>query len=309
MRQLDIDDKVINELDRAKENNRLMHVYLFYGSDLKTMRDTAFMFACKLYCGCLNCPTCESILDDNHLNVKYIGIEDGKTLITKEQVNAIIDEFTQTSLVEGPRIYIIEGIDTASSAAQNSLLKFIEDPTMNDEVYGILIANELAGVLPTIKSRAGLIHFIVPSKLEFIKILGEQYSVDDAFILGSLTSNKELARNLYISKDYQNLKELFFAFLNLNNSKNGVLFYLENQQISVSELNQLLRLLISFYEESLTNQKLISSPLYDKIKLVKSNFSLKQREKRLETLLELEAKQNYNVIAKNILHELVMMFF
>lgn len=309
MQRLDIDNRVIEELNRAKSNSRLMHVYLFYGSDLKTMRDTAFLFACNLYCGCLNCPLCESILTDNHLNVKYVGIEDNKTLISKEQITAVTEEFYQTSLVEGPRIYIIEGIDTASQAAQNSLLKFIEDPMMQDEVYGILIAKDLANVLPTIKSRAGLLHFIAPSKEEIIKELSTDYSVDDAFILGSLATNKEVAHELFISSSYQSYKEMLFTFLSLNSAKEAISFFLHYQNLDNKLLNSFLKLLISIYQESLTSQKLISSPIYDRIKGIKNNLSLSKREKRLEILLELEAKQNYNVIAKNVLHELIVAFF
>ena len=33
MRELNVSNKVINEILRAKDNGRLMHVYLFYGSD------------------------------------------------------------------------------------------------------------------------------------------------------------------------------------------------------------------------------------------------------------------------------------
>ena len=60
------------------------------------------------------------------MNVNYIGINADKTMISKEQINNLQEEFSKTSLVEGTRFYIVDGIDTASMAAQNSLLKFSE---------------------------------------------------------------------------------------------------------------------------------------------------------------------------------------
>ncbi len=309
MRELNVSNKVINEILRAKENKRLMHVYLFYGSDETTMRDTAFVFAANLYCGCLSCPLCESILDDNHLNVKYVGIEDDKNIITKEQINSITDEFMQTSLIEGPRIYIIDGIDTSSVAAQNSLLKFIEDPAMQDEVYGVLIAKSIDNVLPTIRSRCGLMHFKSLTKEEVTDLLEEDYSADDAFILGTLAKNKTDAKKIFIDSSYQTLKEMLYGFLDLNNPKDAVLFYLSNARISNDLLQSFLKLLISAYESSLYKRKLISSPIYDKIDMINKRFSLKEREKRLENLLDLEIKTHYNVITKNVLHELIVLFF
>ena len=273
------------------------------------MKDTAFVFAANLYCGCLECPTCESILDDNHLNVKYVGIEEGKNLITKEQINSVTEEFMQTSLIEGPRIYIIDGIDTATVAAQNSLLKFIEDPSMQDEVYGVLIAKSIDNVLPTIKSRCGLMHFKSNTKEEVMDLLGAEYSPDDAFILGTLAKNKLDAKDLFIDPSYQSLKEMLYDFLELNNPKDAVLFYLNHNRLSNEELQSFLKLLISIYENSLYKSKLISSPLYDKIDMISKRFSLRDREKRLEHLLELEIKTHYNVITKNVLHELIVLFF
>lgn len=307
--QLDIDERVTEELDRAKENNRLLHVYLFYGGDDKTMLDEAKLFAAKLYCGCLNCPTCKAILEDNHLNVKHIGIEEGKTMITKEQINALEAEFSMTSLIIGPRIYIIDGIDTASQAAQNSLLKFIEEPTMQDEVYGILIAYDLNNVLTTIKSRCGLIRFMPKSFRELEDALAQKYSLDDAFMLASLTNNLTLCEHLYNDINYIKVKDLLYSFLNLSNSKDAVLFYLANRDISKTILQYFLKLLINIYHETLTLTKLLSSPIYDKITALKQNNSKAFLEDRLNTLLRLETKLKYNVVEKNVLHELIISFF
>ena len=135
-------DKIFNMLKKAKANNRLSHAYLFYGEEGTGKKEMAYALAALLYCpngGCLECEVCKTILTGNHMNVDYIGIAENKKLISKEQVNELQEEFAKTSLVEGTRIYIVDGIDTASSAAQNSLLKFIEEPINKTPTVGIFM--------------------------------------------------------------------------------------------------------------------------------------------------------------------------
>lgn len=308
MRELVIDNKVIEELNRAKSNHRLMHVYLFYGDDFLAMKDTAFLFATNFYCGCLNCPVCESILDDNHLNVKYVGIEEGKTLITKEQIEDVITSFSKTSLLPGPRIYIIDGIDTASQAAQNSLLKFIEDPAMQDEVYGVLIARNLDSVLPTIKSRCAELYFKSKTDKEVEEDLQKEYNQDEAFLLAALVRNKIEAREIYVSETYALAKDRFYQFIGLSNAKDAVIYYLHNMGIDREGLRMLLAFLLRFYNSALNRPKLISSVIYGKIREIQSDSRI-NISSRLRILLDLERKLQANVIPKNILHELVVMFF
>ncbi len=306
--QLDLDNRVSKELLRAKENNRLLHVYLFYGGDKKTMLDEARFFASNLYCGCLECDTCKNILTDNHLNVKHIYIEEGKTVITKEQINNLEEEFSLTSLIEGPRVYIIDGIDTASTAAQNSLLKFIEEPVNKTEVYGILIAHDLNNVLTTIKSRCGLIRFMPHSFEQIRDSLNDIFSLDDAFMLASLAQNVNMCKEIYESDTYKKASNILFDFLNITNQKEAVLFFMKYKE-NKKEIGYFLKILINIYHETLTMHKLLSSPIYDKITLLKQNNSKKDLEDKFSILLTLETKLKYNVLEKNILHELIMSFF
>lgn len=151
---------IYNVLKQNKLKDRLSHAYLFYGDDGVGKKEMAYALACLFYCehdGCLACETCKNILEGQHLNVSYIGVLDSKKLISKEQITDLQEEFSKTSLLDGPRIYIVDGIDTASASAQNSLLKFIEEPVNNTPTIGIFIATDLANVVSTIVSRCSLI--------------------------------------------------------------------------------------------------------------------------------------------------------
>jgi len=81
---------------------------------------------------------------------------DGLT-IKKEQILALQAEFSKSSLVSGPRIYVIKNIEKISSAAANSLLKFMEEP-VSKHVYGFLLTENIDEVIRTIISRSQVLH-------------------------------------------------------------------------------------------------------------------------------------------------------
>lgn len=77
--------------------------------------------------------------------------------IKKEQILALQAEFSKSSLVSGPRIYVIKNIEKISVAAANSLLKFMEEP-VSKHVYGFLLTENIDDVLRTIVSRSQVLH-------------------------------------------------------------------------------------------------------------------------------------------------------
>src|SRR5690606_27669505 len=122
-------------------------------------------------------PILESkIKNQNHPNFYYIEKE-GQT-IKKEQVLELQREFSKTSLVEGRRVFIVEGSDTMSVSAQNSLLKFLEEPK-NNETIGILLTDNVNALLPTILSRAQVVR-IFDQELTIEKLLEENLSLEHA---------------------------------------------------------------------------------------------------------------------------------
>ena len=106
-------NKIYKILQSEKLNNRLSHAYLFYGDKGTGKKEMAYILACMLYCengGCLECDTCRTILSGNHMNVNYITIDSNKTAISKEQITDLQEEYSKTSLVDGSRVYIVDGI-------------------------------------------------------------------------------------------------------------------------------------------------------------------------------------------------------
>ena len=305
-------------LKQSKINNRLSHAYLFYGDNGVGKLNMAYALACLLYSDNdidYDNPNIKAILDGNHMNVNYIGIEDNKTIISKEQIQKLQDEFSKTSLVEGPRIYIVDGIDTASAAAQNSLLKFIEEPENKEKTVGVFIANEPSNVLSTIISRCSLIHFNAITFENEIKIITSNGIEElDAILASLLTNDANDAIKIAQDKDFLITKELFLKLINLKTDKEKVLFYINNQNyFSIeSNLKMLLQWILTFLEDSIrvndSSSGLILKPIYDKIKGY-NKLKLSSLKDNLNKVLGLFDKFKYNISCKNIFHELVIMDF
>lgn len=307
---------IFNVLKQNKLKDRLSHAYLFYGDDGVGKKEMAYALACLFYCehnGCMTCETCKNILEGQHLNVSYIGVLESKKLISKEQISDLQEEFSKTSLLDGPRIYIVDGIDTASTSAQNSLLKFIEEPVNNTPTIGIFIAKDLANVVSTIVSRCSLIHFpSIEVKCLARDLEGNGIPQMDAALAGLITNNINEAKELLQTKGYEEAKALFLDFLEIKNKKQSVLYFIEaSGKFSFENVKFFFKWLIALYEDVFKaedKEDLILTGLYDKI-IMYAKTESSVLKARFEFILELYSRLNYNVSAKNIMHELVTKLF
>ena len=310
-------NRIFNILKQAKINNRLSHAYLFYGEEGVGKLEMAYALACLFYCpngGCLECEVCNSIINNNHMNVNYIGIEDDKKSISKEQIINLQEEYSKTSLVEGRRIYIVDGIDTATIQAQNSLLKFIEEPTNALPTVGIFIAKDTSNVVPTIISRCALEHFdAIPHAVLKKELIEQGYDELDSILAASLSNNINIAKEHIENSSFNDTKIAFLKFISLETKKDAVYYYLENLDFfyNSDNLTILLQWILLFLEDSIklngANDSLILAPLYDKIKMYRDK-NFKSLEDKLKFVLDLFNKLKYNVSTKNIFHELLMKF-
>ena len=311
--------RIFNTLRQSKINNRLSHAYLFYGDKGVGKKDIAYALACLLYSNGndidYESADVKAILDGNHMNIYYIGIENNKSTISKEQIQRLQDEFSKTSLVEGPRIYIVDGLDTATSAAQNSLLKFIEEPQNKDQTIGIFLANEPSNIVSTIISRCSLVHFsAIPFENEKEAIMESGIDELDAILVSLLTNNIDEAILKASTKEFLTAKELFLELITLKTDKEKVLFNLNNQYFfsDAANLNMLLKWCLAFLEDAIRLEDsglgLILEPIYDKIKWYSKNKKASLKNS-INSVLELFNKLKYNITPKNVFYELVVMDF
>lgn len=307
--------KVLQILENSYRQNRLAHAYLFNGEKGTLKKMMAYHFAMMLYCQhdevCYECDTCKAILNNNHLNVFYI--EPSGQNIKKEQILALQEEFSKTSQIEGPRIYIVNHADKMNAAAANSLLKFIEEP-INAETYGILITEQKDNILPTIISRSIVLNFqSMPKEVLKAELLSAELNADMVDVLSYITNNVSEAKLMAKDDEFINLFEVFNKFVSqiADGSPIG-LFYRANMPIlSVKKtLQSFLWLLEGFYrdvyEYLVSGQVMHFNAYLEQIKDFSNKVSTDFIINSLDSILELSKKLVYNVNVSLLVNQLLI---
>lgn len=160
--QISGQDRARALLQTALASSKIAHAYLFAGPSGSGRREMALAFAQALFCerggndACDECLECRKVKHGNHPDLHVIT-PDGAT-VKIEQIRALQRELSYRSVAAGYKVYIIEGAETMTVQAGNSLLKFLEEPP--SPVVAILISPSAQAVLPTILSRSQLVAFV-----------------------------------------------------------------------------------------------------------------------------------------------------
>lgn len=303
-------------LINARDKNRLSHAYIFQGPKGVGKKDMALFFSQMLYCTekepCQSCQNCVQIEKKEHLNIVIIQPE--SKVIRKEQIVNLHQEFSKTSQVVGPRVYIIIDADKMNQQSQNSLLKFIEEP--EEGIYGILCTTNISQLLPTITSRCQTINFISLDETILEKeLLNEGLEKNYANIASYLTNDKEEALSMAKEDIFTKLITVFEKFLTLKTKKDAVLFHVNNQSFFESPTNliRFMNLLIIIYEDILSlytgSTKVRLHSYIENLNKYKNRLTKEDALKHLEFIYELNKKSNYNVSYKNIYTNLFVNLF
>ena len=148
-----------NLIENDKKNNMLSNAYILYGENEERLKNYSINFAKQILCSsdispCDNCNVCLKINKNVHSDVSVYP-ENGKTLKTEDS-NKIVSESFVIPFESDYKIFILNNFEKATSAAQNKLLKALEETTK----YTIFILNtsNINSVLSTIKSRCKKIY-------------------------------------------------------------------------------------------------------------------------------------------------------
>ena len=156
-------ERPINLLQRAIAQEKVVHSYLFLGSEGIGKSLVALQFAKALNClegenrvdGCDRCSSCKKIDHLLHPDVSLIEPE-GQTLKI-EQVRQMQRTLAYRPYEGRRRIVILTAADRMAHDIPNTLLKTLEEPPLHTVI--ILLANNSRFILPTILSRCQSIRF------------------------------------------------------------------------------------------------------------------------------------------------------
>lgn len=141
-------------LSDAAAQGRLAHTYVVAGPAHIGKRTFADDFARQVVCAtgaaCGACASCLAWRGNDHPDVVILLPE--KDRVSVDEVRAFAATLQQTASVASHRFALIPDADKLSVACQNILLKMLEEPPRN--TIFCLLADAVAGLLPTVRSRA-----------------------------------------------------------------------------------------------------------------------------------------------------------
>lgn len=202
-------------LENALLKNQLAHAYLFTGEKGTPKLESAYLLVQSLVCenegfACETCEMCQHVINGGYADLIYV---DGKSKsIKKGDILNIQERFSKTQLETlGKKVYILDGVENATSEALNSLLKFLEEP--ESDTIAILISEHSDRILETIVSRCQSIPFYKNNTEELEIELHSEMDSCEAHILSHTCVNKEQALNRFESDEFQHAFYLFVNFL------------------------------------------------------------------------------------------------
>ena len=184
---------VYRALKNACESNRISSAYLFTGPYGTPKYDAAILLAQSILCekknglACEECNTCRRVREG--LYADMIILDGKEETISKDMVDGLQEQFSKTALeANGQRVYIIKNAENATISAQNSMLKFLEEP--GSGVTAILTTDNVNRLLPTIISRCTVLPFM-PRSIEAYKqdLLDKGVCEDDAYFMSHIVKD------------------------------------------------------------------------------------------------------------------------
>lgn len=257
-------------------NKKISHAYLLSGEPGTPLKEVALFLAKTLVCddpqplACEKCLSCRRIEDGSFSDLMVFDGQE-KT-IKKENISEITFDFEKTAFeAKGVMIYILHLVENMTIEAVNSLLKFLEEPGKN--VYAFLTTENESKILPTIISRAQVLHLKTINKDELIKESVELgVTLEDAELLSRFFNDSSTLMENSQKQDYIDAKKALIkqleAFLI---SKNEAAFILQREVTPLLKSKETARFyldMLTIVFEDLINVKLNNNLVlstYDKI--------------------------------------------
>lgn len=293
--------QVVKLINNSFTNNHLVNTYLFYGEKGTLKMDAALYFASLVLCeaggACGVCEQCKRIEQLTNPNIFIISPE--QETIKKEQIDSLEHEFALSS--DYKRIFIIKDIDKATLSASNSLLKFLE--SLNEGDYGILLSENINLVLPTIKSRSVLVHFLPKAKQLISKELINRGVIEDnSRAIATITNNSSEAMNMAKDKMFNQIVNLVKKIgVDIEDESKDITLELVTEGNFLKQLEKkyhiyFLDLLINIQSDKVKKQLCMDNLVFsDTLEFCQLTLSRKQEVKILEIILNYKEKMKYNI--------------
>ena len=234
----------IDYINKIIENNKVSHAYLIeindYDTDKKYIFDFIKMILCNISYEKLekeNNNIIDLIDNNDYPDIKVIEPE-GST-IKKSQMIDLQKDYSNKSLLDGKRIYVVKEADKLNPASANTILKFLEEP--EEDIIAILLTTNRYKIIETILSRCQIltlkensIPIIEDDVFDLLKcvVYPSEFFIKYNSIITEVIPDKDIAREKlkkleniiisYLDKKYEEKEideKLVKLFKNINSKK------------------------------------------------------------------------------------------
>jgi DNA polymerase-3 subunit delta' len=239
--------QIVEILKRAIQQDRLPHAMIFAGPEGVGKCTLALLVAQNLNClsplaegACGRCPACKrimAVLESRYLSCETLKegfcgscpsclvqtkrhpdvrlIEPEKSIISIDQIRSLIDEIAFQPVEGRYRVVILDPAGEMQAAAQNSLLKTLEEPASRTIL--ILITTNPYKLLQTIRSRSRLLQFgeISQDRIERHLIQKEGRAVEEAHLAASISGGSLGAALAVNTGEYRDIRSHALEFVSL----------------------------------------------------------------------------------------------
>ena len=154
-------EMTVSYLRGAIRSGNISHAYLISGAPGSGKKLIAEAFAQALLCerggdeACGECRSCKKFMGKNHPDVIRVVHERPATIRVDEIREQVIEDAAIRPYDGGKKIYIIDEAEKMNTAAQNAILKTLEEPP--DYAVLLLLTTNASIMLETIRSRCVLL--------------------------------------------------------------------------------------------------------------------------------------------------------
>ena len=199
-------EHIVAHFKKAIENNKISHAYIINGEKGMGKRTVAKAFAMTLLCEekgtvpCMKCHSCVQALTDNNPDLITITPDKPTTLSIDHIRQTLVNDVELKPYSNSHKVYIVEDAELMNNAAQNAILKTIEEPP--EYAVIILLTTNISALLQTVLSRCVKLD-MQPLKKEVVKkylmekekVVDYQADIAVSFAGGNLGKAIELSKS------------------------------------------------------------------------------------------------------------------
>ena len=199
-------EHIVEHFKKAIENNKVSHAYIINGEKGMGKRTVAKAFAMTLLCEekgtvpCMKCHSCVQALTDNNPDLITITPDKPTTLSIDHIRQTLVNDVELKPYSNSHKVYIVEDAELMNNAAQNAILKTIEEPP--EYAVIILLTTNISALLQTVLSRCVKLD-MQPLKKEVVKkylmekekVVDYQADIAVSFAGGNLGKAIELSKS------------------------------------------------------------------------------------------------------------------